>query len=176
MLGWDYGNARLRARKSRLLGEADYHRLMSVESLDGLVAALADTPYRPDLEAAITRYSGLRRFDEVVRLHLGRVLGAMSRFYEGEDGEFVGLLVERWELVNLRAIIRGHARFRRAGYFIGSGTVESAGKQIAGMRLKRAGARWTENGAVQTAKARAAWLSDDWDALARQRAALPLAI
>lgn len=69
-----------------------------------------------------------------------------------------------------------YARFRRAGYFIGSGTVESAGKQIAGMRLKRAGARWTENGAVQTAKARAAWLSDDWDALARQRAALPLAI
>lgn len=69
-----------------------------------------------------------------------------------------------------------YARFRRAGYFIGSGTVESAGKQIAGLRLKRAGARWTESGAVQTAKARAAWLSDDWEALTRQRAALPLAV
>ena len=69
-----------------------------------------------------------------------------------------------------------YARFRREGYFIGSGTVESAGKQIAGMRLKRAGARWTENGAIHTAKARAAWLSDDWDVLAKQRAALPLAI
>lgn len=68
-----------------------------------------------------------------------------------------------------------YAHFRQQGYFIGSGTVESAGKQIAGMRLKRSGARWTEAGAVQTAKARAAWLSGAWQALASDRAALPLA-
>lgn len=68
-----------------------------------------------------------------------------------------------------------YARFRQQGYFIGSGTVESAGKQIATLRLKRAGARWTVNGAVSTAKARAAWLSNQWDDLAKRRAALPLA-
>jgi hypothetical protein len=49
-----------------------------------------------------------------------------------------------------------YARFRQLGYFIGSGTVESAGKQITGIRLKRAGARWTVIGAVATAKARVA--------------------
>lgn len=68
-----------------------------------------------------------------------------------------------------------YARFRQRGYFIGSGTVESGGKQISGLRLKRAGARWTEPGAVATAKARAAWLSGQWDILASLRAALPLA-
>jgi hypothetical protein len=68
-----------------------------------------------------------------------------------------------------------YARFRQKGYFIGSGTVESAGKQIAGLRLKRAGARWTETGAIATAKARAAWLSNQWDDLAVRRAAFPLA-
>lgn len=68
-----------------------------------------------------------------------------------------------------------YARFRQQGYFIGSGTVESAGKQIAGLRLKRAGARWTITGAVATAKARAAWLSGQWDDLALRRASLPLA-
>jgi hypothetical protein len=67
-----------------------------------------------------------------------------------------------------------YARFRQHGYFIGSGTVESAGKQIAGLRLKRAGARWTEEGALATAKARAAWLSGTWDVLASKRATLPL--
>lgn len=67
-----------------------------------------------------------------------------------------------------------YARFRQQGYFIGSGTVESGAKQIATMRLKRSGARWTEPGALQTAKARAAWLSGDWQALAARRAALPL--
>jgi hypothetical protein len=68
-----------------------------------------------------------------------------------------------------------YARFRAAGYLIGSGTIESGCKQVVSLRLKRAGARWTESGALQTAKARAAWLSGDWDCLADQRAKLPTA-
>lgn len=68
-----------------------------------------------------------------------------------------------------------YAHFRQQGYFVGSGTVESAGKQIATLRLKRSGARWTEDGAVSTAKARAAWLSGHWDHLAMLRASLPVA-
>lgn len=52
-----------------------------------------------------------------------------------------------------------YAAYRYKGYWIGSGTVESACKQIATARLKIAGARWTLSGAIATAKARAAWLS-----------------
>ena len=66
-------------------------------------------------------------------------------------------------------------RFRAAGYLIGSGTVESGCKQIVTQRLKLPGAQWTVKGAVKTAKARAAWLSGEWDILCAQRAALPLA-
>lgn len=53
-----------------------------------------------------------------------------------------------------------YAEYREKGYWIGSGTVESACKQIATARLKIAGARWTLSGVVATAKARAAWLSE----------------
>ena len=53
-----------------------------------------------------------------------------------------------------------YAEYRKKGYAIGSGTVESACKQIATARLKIAGARWIIDGAVATAKARAAWLTD----------------
>ena len=67
-------------------------------------------------------------------------------------------------------------QFRAAGYLIGSGTVESGCKQIVTQRLKRPGAQWTVDGAVHTAKARAAWLSGDWQTLCAQRAALPLAV
>ena len=49
--------------------------------------------------------------------------------------------------------------YRKKDYWIGSGTIESACKQIASARLKIAGARWTFEGAVVTGKARAAWLS-----------------
>jgi hypothetical protein len=64
-----------------------------------------------------------------------------------------------------------YADFRSKGYFIGSGTVESACKQIVSMRLKRSGARWTHQGASLTAKARTAWLSDSWHSVTQ----LPLA-
>ena len=68
-----------------------------------------------------------------------------------------------------------YARFRRLGYLIGSGTIESACKQIAAVRLKRSGARWTLPGVIATAKARAAWLSHAWDSLKPIYSALPLA-
>jgi hypothetical protein len=58
-----------------------------------------------------------------------------------------------------------YARFRAAGYAIGSGTIESACKQIVVQRLRKSGAQWTVQGAVRTAKARAAWLSREWDDL-----------
>jgi len=64
-----------------------------------------------------------------------------------------------------------YADFRAKGYFIGSGTVESACKQIVAMRLKRSGARWTHQGATLTAKARTAWLSNSWHLVTQ----LPLA-
>ena len=65
---------------------------------------------------------------------------------------------------------------------IGSGTkvvcsltIESACKQIAAVRLKRSGARWTLPGVIATAKARAVWLSQSWDSLKPNYARLPSA-
>lgn len=69
-----------------------------------------------------------------------------------------------------------YAHFRAQGYLIGSGTVESACKQIVTQRLKRSGAQWSCPGAVYTAKARAAWLSGQWDDLRARYAARPLAV
>jgi len=65
-------------------------------------------------------------------------------------------------------------QFRAAGYMIGSGTIESACKQIVTHRLKLPGAQWTVTGAVQTAKARAVWLSGQWQTLCNLRMTLPL--
>ncbi len=67
--------------------------------------------------------------------------------------------------------------FREEGYMIGSGTIESACKQIVSHRLRCSGAQWEVEGARLTAKARAAWLSKnhDWKILSSMRAKLPLA-
>lgn len=54
-------------------------------------------------------------------------------------------------------------QYRAAGYQIGSGTMESGCKQLGQGRLKLAGAQWGERGARLVAKARAAFLSGQWD-------------
>lgn len=58
-----------------------------------------------------------------------------------------------------------YANFRKQGYQIGSGTIESAAKQIGMMRMKVPGAIWNEGNACKVAKARAAYLSDQWQSL-----------
>jgi hypothetical protein len=67
--------------------------------------------------------------------------------------------------------------YRANGYQIGSGTIESGCKQIVTQRLKVAGAIWEQSNAVKTAKARAAFLSDQWDVITsrREHLGLPLA-
>jgi len=65
--------------------------------------------------------------------------------------------------------------YRKLGYMIGSGTIESGCKQIVTHRLKRSGAQWNVAGAVLTAKARAAFLSGHWENLCSRRDQLPLA-
>jgi len=76
---------------------------------------------------------------------------------------------------NNRARMR-YDHYRAAGYLIGSGTVESSCKQIVTHRLKCSGAQWIVSGAVDTAKARAAWLSAEWTPVCMRWADLPLAI
>lgn len=57
-------------------------------------------------------------------------------------------------------------QFRAEGLQIGSGTIESAAKQIGLMRMKVPGARWNLPNAIHIAKARASFLSHSgWDSL-----------
>ena len=69
-----------------------------------------------------------------------------------------------------------YAQFRAEGYLIGSGVIESGCKQIVTQRLKLPGAQWNLDGAILTAKARAAWLSGNWQKLVSARSLLPLAV
>ncbi len=65
-----------------------------------------------------------------------------------------------------------YAKFRALGLQIGSGSMESGCKQIGLERLKIAGARWSDAGARKIAKARAAYLSGQWDQVTVQTAVL----
>ena len=89
----------------------------------------------------------LERLDLLSQTHNADVIRVTANYYERNK--------ERMR----------YAHFRKNGYQIGSGTIESAAKQIGMMRLKVPGAIWNESSARLVAKARAAFLSDQWERL-----------
>ena len=107
--GYEYGNARVRALKGGLLDQAGYDGLLG-RGLDGLLAALAEGSYRADVEAATPRFRGLAALHHALSANLTRTLRAVRGFYGGRAGRALELLLSRWDVENLLAIVRGQAR------------------------------------------------------------------
>lgn len=106
-----------------------------------------------------------KAWQQKVRAHLwegrfGRVLSSFQGFLQHPKASEAARKAFTY-YTNNRQRMR-YALFRSKGLRIGSGTVESGCKQIGTQRLKVAGARWTQEGARKTAKARAALLSNQW--------------
>ena len=106
--GFAYGNTRLRARKGGLLSPADCERLVG-KDVEALLGALEGTPYAQDVEAALSRQHGLRRLHQAIGLHLGRSLEEMRSFYAGPARELVDLLLSRFDVQNVVALLRAQA-------------------------------------------------------------------
>lgn len=107
--GYDYGNARLRVRRAELFDAVAYERLIG-RDLDGLLAALADSPYRADVEAALPRYRGLPVLHRALSSNLVRELRAVADFYSGRSRDGIELLLSDWDLQNVLTVLRGLAR------------------------------------------------------------------
>jgi V/A-type H+/Na+-transporting ATPase subunit C len=106
-----YGNTRLHARRSALLRDADYERLVG-RDIDGLLGALKTTSYAPDAEASRAP-DGLRRFHDAIRAHLSRSLEEMRSFYAGRARALVDVLLARFDSHNVIAVLRAHAGTHR---------------------------------------------------------------
>jgi V/A-type H+-transporting ATPase subunit C len=103
-----YGNTRLRARKGQLFGSAEYEELLG-RDLEALFETLADTVYGAEIEAALAVSDGKRALHAALGQHLARALTEMRMFYEARSRELVDLLLSRFDLQNLLALLRGRA-------------------------------------------------------------------
>ena len=101
---FDYGNTRLRARKGGLLDNAAYERLLG-KDIDGVLGALADTPYAPSGETA-GRAGGLQHLHQAIRLRLADSLEQMRSFYSGPARKMVDALLSRFDIQNVIAVLR----------------------------------------------------------------------
>ena len=107
MTGFDYGNARLRAMKSRLLSRRVLESLVEARTLRGLITALTKTAYRNSVETALAHTSGMACINEALREDLGKTLGSVRDFYQEEAAEIIAIVLWAYDTQNLKVILRG---------------------------------------------------------------------
>ena len=107
MSGYDYGNARLRAMKSRLLSRHDVESLVQAGSLQALINALAKTAYRTAIEAALVRATGMDCISRALGRDLTDTLSRAHTFYRGRAGQLIAVVLRAYDVSNLKAILRG---------------------------------------------------------------------
>lgn len=111
MSEYDYGNARLRAMKSRLLNADQLAALAEAHSIDLFISQLSKTPYQRAVEIAIIRAVGFERITVMLRYHLVETVTKIQRFYSGTAQELLAILLTRYDIHNLKAILRGLSQF-----------------------------------------------------------------
>lgn len=106
-LGYGYGNARLRAMRSRLLTAADYNDLLARRRIEEVIGRLRETPYKEDIEVALIRLDGVRCIFEALSANLTRTLRSVREFFDGEPRTLIEILLRRWDRHNLLTLLRG---------------------------------------------------------------------
>ncbi len=104
---YDYANARLRAYKSQLFDARVYAEFSALTNVNDLIARLADSTYGDEIKAALARYDGVRVVMEACRLHLAATFHDMQNFFNADGARLVRIVLARWDLLNLKTILRG---------------------------------------------------------------------
>lgn len=107
MIGFEYGNTRLRARKARLLSGQEIRGLAGSRDYQDLIGVLVETAYREPLESVLVRTSGRKALMDALHEDLINSLGKIRDFY-GEDIEsYIMLALRQYDLHNIKAVLRG---------------------------------------------------------------------
>lgn len=102
-----YANARVRAMTSRLLDKGTFDSLLAAEDFGRAVNILDDTEYGPDIEVTILEGFRPTSIDRALNLNLARNFSKIKEFFIGRPRELLDVLLSRWDLYNLKTVIRG---------------------------------------------------------------------
>jgi len=101
--------------RSRLLDAGRLEELLSAPTLDTFIQALNATPYGHEVQEALSRYPALQAVDAALARNLYRTTTKILGFADGRPRQLIEIVLMRWDLANLRVILRGkHAGSRAA--------------------------------------------------------------
>ena len=104
---YSYSNARVKAMASRLLEKGVFDDLLAAADFGRAVSILDDTDYGDDIEEAIIEGYRPTNIDRAFNRNLARDFTKIKEFFIGRPQELVNVLLSRWDLFNLKTILRG---------------------------------------------------------------------
>jgi V/A-type H+-transporting ATPase subunit C len=93
--------------KRRMLGPEDFRGYLAMDNLQDLIAALAETEYGEEIEASSVEFQGYEMIEDALVQHVQRVFSKLSRMAFDDSKALVRILLERFEVFNLKTILRG---------------------------------------------------------------------
>jgi V/A-type H+-transporting ATPase subunit C len=103
-----YINARVRGMYRTLLGPEELKAFLQKPDVGTMITELQKTPYREALERSCIRDAGIACFEDALRMHLIRTYSKiLTMFGESDRARYVRIVLNRWDLHNLKAILRG---------------------------------------------------------------------
>jgi len=105
---YGYANARVRAMKVALLGKDFYEQLIQIDEPAVLLSTLEKTVYQEDVREVMLRGGAAGEIiDEALKRNLSRTFTKVTTFVAEEAKRLVNVLLSRWDLHNLKTILRG---------------------------------------------------------------------
>lgn len=103
---YPYVCARVKGKKSRLLSKETYARMLKMET-PSISRLLGEGQYRDEMLALGAKYSGVDLIEMATRNNLANVYTQIIDFSEGDLKRMVCRFVDRWDVWNIKTIIRG---------------------------------------------------------------------
>jgi V/A-type H+/Na+-transporting ATPase subunit C len=104
---YTYANARVRAMNARLLDEPVYKELLDAPDYNNALGVLENTEYQEDIEHFMMEGARPTIMDRAFSRNLVRNFAKIKDFFEGKPEDMVQALLARWDLYNLKTILRG---------------------------------------------------------------------
>ncbi len=102
---YPYVTARVRAKRSALLPEDVYGRLLQME-IPEIARFLGEREFKAEMLALGGRYSGVDLIETATSRNLAKVYNEIYDFCEGDLRAIVGLYLDRYDLQNVKTIVR----------------------------------------------------------------------
>ncbi len=107
LTGYAYANARIRGMRSRLLTRGQLDALVGLTDITQIIQALEGTEYGPDVDAAVLQGRTPSDVDAGLKADMVRVHRKVLGFLADESFEILTTLLGRWDIFNLKTILRG---------------------------------------------------------------------